>query len=255
MESDLFFSTTYQETSTPLEKSQSLAGRNLRFHHNTLTWKVTIWASAHCLTPELHLWISYPHPVHIWATTPIDQYGVIKQGLERQGWGRASSEVKSLSHVRLFATLWTVACKAPPSMGFSKQKYWSGLSFPSPRDLLHPRIEPGCPTLQADSLSSEPPGKLVLGKKTALVSKGALGSRHKNGKSTLQLLRTEQQTEERAPLQYSQLLFKSLCPRVSLVVQWWRLCLPVQGVWVRSLIGELRSNIPYGQSIKIEAML
>ena len=36
------------------------------------------------------------------------------------------------SHVRLFATLWTVACRVPLSMGFSKQEYWSGLSFPSP---------------------------------------------------------------------------------------------------------------------------
>ena len=41
-------------------------------------------------------------------------------------------EVKSLSLVRLFATPWTVAYQAPPSMGFSRQEYWSGLSFPSP---------------------------------------------------------------------------------------------------------------------------
>ena len=33
---------------------------------------------------------------------------------------------KSLSHVRLFATPWTTACQAPPSMGFSRQEYWSG---------------------------------------------------------------------------------------------------------------------------------
>ena len=40
--------------------------------------------------------------------------------------------MKSLSRVRLFATLWTVAYQAPPSMGFSRQEYWSGLPFPSP---------------------------------------------------------------------------------------------------------------------------
>ena len=40
-------------------------------------------------------------------------------------------KVKSLSHVRLFATPWTVAHQAPPSMGFSRQVYWSGLPFPS----------------------------------------------------------------------------------------------------------------------------
>ena len=41
-------------------------------------------------------------------------------------------KVKSLSHVRLFATPWTVAYQAPPSMGFSRQEYWSGVPLPSP---------------------------------------------------------------------------------------------------------------------------
>ena len=44
-------------------------------------------------------------------------------------------------------------------MGFSKQEYWSGLPFPSPGDLPNPAIEPRSPALQADALSSEPPGK------------------------------------------------------------------------------------------------
>ena len=64
-------------------------------------------------------------------------------------------KVKSLSRVQLFATPWTVAHQAPPSMGFSRQEYWSGLPFPSPGDLLEPRS----PALQADTLTSEPPGK------------------------------------------------------------------------------------------------
>ena len=42
-------------------------------------------------------------------------------------------KVKSLSHVRLFATPWTVAYQIPPSMGFSRKEYWSGLPIPSPR--------------------------------------------------------------------------------------------------------------------------
>ena len=67
------------------------------------------------------------------------------------------SEVKSLSHVRLFVTLWTVAYQAPPSMGFSMWEYWSGLPFPSPGDLPHPEIEPRSPAFQADALTSEPP--------------------------------------------------------------------------------------------------
>ena len=56
-------------------------------------------------------------------------------------------------------TPWTVAYQAPPSMGFSRQECWSGLPFPSPGDLPDPGIEPGSPTLQADALLSEPPGK------------------------------------------------------------------------------------------------
>ena len=47
-------------------------------------------------------------------------------------------------------------------MGFSKQGHWSGLPFPSPGDLPDPGIEPESPALQADSLLSEPPGKLEL---------------------------------------------------------------------------------------------
>ena len=69
-------------------------------------------------------------------------------------------KVKSLSGVRLFATPWTVANQAPPSMGFSRQEYWSGLPFPSPGDLPNPGIEPGVSRiLQADALTSEPQGK------------------------------------------------------------------------------------------------
>ena len=67
------------------------------------------------------------------------------------------SEVKSLSCVQLFATPWTVAHQAPPSMEFSRQQYWSGLPFPSPGYLPDQGIEPRSPTLQADTLLSEPP--------------------------------------------------------------------------------------------------
>ena len=67
---------------------------------------------------------------------------------------------KSFSRVRLFAIPWTVAHQAPPSMGFSRQEYWSGLPFPSPEDLPDLGIESRSPTLQADALTSEPPGTL-----------------------------------------------------------------------------------------------
>ena len=67
----------------------------------------------------------------------------------------SKSKVKSLSHVRLFVTPWTIAYQAPPSI------YWSGLPFPSPGDLPDPGIEPRSPTFQADALTSEPPGKPI----------------------------------------------------------------------------------------------
>ena len=64
---------------------------------------------------------------------------------------------------QLFATPWTVAYKAPLSMEFSRQEYWSGLPFPSPGDPpdpgVKPRFKPRSPALQADALPSEPPGE------------------------------------------------------------------------------------------------
>ena len=63
------------------------------------------------------------------------------------------------SHVGLCVTLWGAACQAPLSMGFSRQEYWNGLPCPPPGGLPNPGMEPGSPALQADALTSEPPGK------------------------------------------------------------------------------------------------
>ena len=71
-------------------------------------------------------------------------------------------KVKSLSHVRLFATPWTIAYQAPPSMGFPRHEYWSGLPVPSPWDLPNPGIELRSPTLQSDALPSKPPEKAPI---------------------------------------------------------------------------------------------
>ena len=62
---------------------------------------------------------------------------------------------------QLYPTLcdpWPVVGQAPPSMGFSRQKYWNGLPFPSPGNLPEPGIKPGSPALQADFLLSKPSG-------------------------------------------------------------------------------------------------
>ena len=75
----------------------------------------------------------------------------------------------------LFAT--PCAYHTSPSMGFSRQEYWSGLPFPSPEDLPDPGTEPGSPALQADALPSEPPGKsyYMLGN---VIHNGIKHSRH-----------------------------------------------------------------------------
>ena len=57
------------------------------------------------------------------------------------------------------ATPWTIACWAPLSMGFSRQEYLSGLSFPSPGDLPDPGIEPESPAFAGEFFTTEPPGK------------------------------------------------------------------------------------------------
>ena len=64
-------------------------------------------------------------------------------------------KVKLLSRVQLLATPWTVAYQDPPSMGFSRQKYWSGLPFPRPDS----GIKPVSPALAGRFFPPEPPGK------------------------------------------------------------------------------------------------
>ena len=71
-------------------------------------------------------------------------------------------KVKSLSHVRLFATPWTIAHQVPLTMGFSRQEYWSGLPFPTPGDLLDPGFKPtslSSPALTCRLFTTAPPGK------------------------------------------------------------------------------------------------
>ena len=68
---------------------------------------------------------------------------------------------RTLSHVLLFVTPWTVDCQAPLSMEFYRQEHWSGLPFPPPGDLPNLGIEPGSLALAENSLlsgsSAKPP--------------------------------------------------------------------------------------------------
>ena len=112
----------------------------------------------------------YCHPAYLTSmqSTSCEIPGWMKHTLESRLPGRNISnlryadevrvKIKSLSCVRLFSTLRTIAHQAPPSMGFSRQEYWSGLPFPSAGDLPNSGIKLGSPTLWIDSLPSEPPG-------------------------------------------------------------------------------------------------
>ena len=73
-----------------------------------------------------------------------------------------SAHAQTLGHVRLFLTPWTAACQAPLSMGFSRQEYWSGFSFPSLGYLPDPRNKQTfllSPVLAGRFFTNVPPGK------------------------------------------------------------------------------------------------
>ena len=110
---------------------------------------------SHHSHPDNRNWINplLPSPLPLpWAVVLLCLKPVFKP---------LRKKVKSVSRVRLFATLWTVAHQGPLSMGFSRQEYCSGLPFPSPGDLPNPGIEPGIPHCRHPG-ASEPPGKLNL---------------------------------------------------------------------------------------------
>ena len=83
------------------------------------------------------------------------------------------STLRRFSDVQFFATLWTIACQAPLSMGFSRQEYWSGLPCPPAGDLPNPVIKPESlmsPSLGGTLFTIVPPGivKFIKLKKAVL---------------------------------------------------------------------------------------
>ena len=84
-----------------------------------------------------------------WVLSPVYQSNHVNFTEEKK------VKVKLFSHVWFFATPRTVAHQTPPSMGFSRQEYWSRLPFPFPGELHNPGIEPRSPALQADALTFE----------------------------------------------------------------------------------------------------
>ena len=89
-----------------------------------------------CISGRLYHWAIWEAP---WGL--VSAYKMLAENEKKV------KEVKPFSRVQLFATPWTVAYQVPPSMGFSRQEYWSGLPFPSPGDLPDPGIKPWSPTL------------------------------------------------------------------------------------------------------------
>ena len=149
---DKFQPTDYEETNVYDFQAWLIVNANGQYWFLTCLIKcITLWCSM-----LEGAWV--PEWLHYGLLTV--EYTRIKKGrvastVEREGKG-------SLSVVQLFTTPWTVACQAPPSTGFSRQGYWSGLPFTSPGDLPDPEIEPRSPALQADALLPDPPGKLPL---------------------------------------------------------------------------------------------
>ena len=82
---------------------------------------------------------------------------------------------KLLSRVWLFATPWIVACQTPVSRKFSRPGNLSGSRLHSPGDLLNSGIEPRSPTLQTNSLLSEPPVKPIVNNKVSILLWTKLG--------------------------------------------------------------------------------
>ena len=102
-----------------------------------------------------------------WSKSLEQRWGgpELGDGIE-QGWRLLETcltHCAVLSHSVMSDSLtpWTAAHQPPLFMGFFRQEYWNGLSCPPPGDLPDPGIEPRSPLLQADSLPSEPPRRLV----------------------------------------------------------------------------------------------
>ena len=131
-------------------------------------------------------------------------------------------------------------------MDLSRPEYWSDQPFPSPGDLPNSGMEPRSPTLQADSLPVELPGKPKILEWVAYpFSSGSSWARYWTRVSCIAGgFFTNWATRE------AHLMTRVALQRAFLVVQWLRPGLPMQGVPVWSLVVELRSHMPHGQKTR-----
>ena len=147
--------------------------------------------------------------------------------------------MKSLSRVQLLVTLWTAAYQAPPSMGFSRQEYRSGVlafsSVPPPRALKFSLPE------TRDLQGSHIPDRWettvqLINMPSAFQNLGSWGRRI----NVIDLADLLEGDGDRMNMPTS---LKKIGPGTSLAVQRLRRRLPMQRVWVQSLVGELRSHL------------
>ena len=123
-------------------------------------WILDIWVTREARVSGTAVKIPWKHMI----CKTLHKYMLVLWCVHLTGGG-GSLVTKSCPSL---VTMWTVALQAPPSMGFSRQEYWSGLTFPSPGDIPDPGIEPRSPTLWEDSLPSELWEKLVWEIKTVI---------------------------------------------------------------------------------------
>ena len=130
-----------------------------------LSWKV--YYDHFIFISMIHLKLNfYPCYLRIfsWPSTIYWKdyflYNKLQWSSHHQTW-TSSHHAWVLSRMQLFVTPWIATHQAPLSMGFSRQRYWTGLQFSSPEDLPDPGMEPmslESPTLAGVSFTAEPPG-------------------------------------------------------------------------------------------------
>ena len=140
--------------------------KNVSFKEGSWNSPAVQWLGVHCRGPGMDPWSGNWDPVD-YMTQPEEEGRISPEIFNSPSvvWFLAIAVLticEKWNRLVVSDSLWapcTVAYQAPPSMGFSRQEYWSGLPFPSPGDLPDPGIEHGSPASQADALLSKPPGK------------------------------------------------------------------------------------------------
>ena len=143
--------------------------------------RVWFFVTPRTIACQAPLSMEFPRQEH-WSGLPFPSPGDLPDpGIEPTSPTLVCMLSRS-SCVWLLATPWPVTCHAPLSMEFPRQESWKRLPFPSPGDLPDPGIELQSPALQADTLPSEPPGKLWPSNSTS----GHISWEHHNSKRHMQ---------------------------------------------------------------------